>query len=124
MPENASPRPLGLTVAAVTTILFGLFFLGMAGLSLASGHGAFSGGVALALVLWGLMVGGVGVALLRGARWAMGPVVAAALLHVFSFAQFATDGSAPQALIGAVAALAIVVGALHPISRAWLNGPR
>ena len=54
----------------------------------------------------------------------MGPVVAAALLHVFSFAQFATDGSAPQALIGAVAALAIVVGALHPISRAWLNGPR
>ena len=23
-----------------------------------------------------------------------------------------------------VAALAIVVGALHPISRAWLNGPR
>ena len=94
MPENPSPRPLGLTVAAVTTILFGLFFLGMAGLSLASGHGAFSGGVALALVLWGLLVGGVGVALLRGARWAMGPVVAAALLHVFSFAQFATDGSA------------------------------
>lgn len=121
MPEISRSRPLGLTVAIATTVAFAVFFLVMAALSLSSGHGAFSGGVAVALVLWGLLVGACGVFLARGARWAMGPVVAAALLHVFSFAQFAMDGS-PLALIGAVAALAIVVGVLHPVSRAWLNG--
>lgn len=121
MPETPPSRPLGLTVAIVTTIAFGVFFLVMAALSLSSGHGAFSGGVAIALILWGLIVGVCGVFLARGAKWARGPVVAAALLHVFSFAQFSMDGS-PLALIGAIAALAILVGVLHPLSRAWLNG--
>ena len=120
MPTPTSTRPLGLTVAVATTIAFAAFFLIMAVLSLSAGHGTFSGGVAIALILWGALVGTCGVALWRGARWARGPVVAAALLHVFSFAQFAMDGS-PVALVGAIAALAIVVGVLHPVSRAWLN---
>lgn len=110
-------------MAVLTTLAFAVFFWVMAALSLAAGHGAFSGGVAIALVLWGLVVGACGIFLWRGARWARGPVVAAALLHVFSFAQFAID-SAPPALIGAVAALAILVGVLHPVSRAWLNDER
>ncbi len=121
MPENSTPRPLGLTVASLATIAFAVFFMVMAALSLSAGHGAFSGGVAIALVLWGLVVGVCGVFLWRGARWAVGPVVAASLLHVFSFAQFSMDGS-PLALIGAVVAFAIVVGTVHPLSRAWLNG--
>ncbi len=108
-------------MAALASIAFAVFFLAMAVLSLTSGHGAFSGGVAIALILWGLIVGVCGFFLLRGARWARGPVVAAALLHVFSFAQFSMNGS-PLTLIGAIVALAIVVGALHPVSRAWLNG--
>lgn len=102
---------------------FALFFLVMAALSVSAGHGAFSVGIAIALVLWGSIVGVCGFFVGRGAPWAKGPVVAAALLHVFAFAQFAIDGS-PWALIGAVAAFAIVVGVLHPVSREWLNRER
>lgn len=120
MPASRPSRPLGLVVAVVTTLAFALFFVVMAGLSLSSGHGAFSIGPAIALILWGGLVGACGVFLWRGARWARGPVVAAALLHVFAFAELAMNGS-PVVLIGAVAALAIVVGVLHPVSRAWLN---
>jgi len=118
---TSASRPLGLTIAAAATIAFGAFFLVMAVLSLASGHGTFSAGPAIALVLWGGLVGFCGVALWRGARWSRGPVVAAALLHVFAFAEFAMNG-APVALIGSVVALASLVGVLHPISRVWLNG--
>lgn len=119
---RTSSRPPGLTVAALSTLALAAFFVVMAVLSLASGHGAFSTGVALALLLWAVVTAGVGVALWRGARWARGPVVAAGLLHVFAFGQFVP--SAPWAALGALAGLAATVGPVLPASRAWLSAGR
>ena len=110
-------------MSALVTLGLAAFTIVMAVLSLAEGHGSFSGGVALALVLWGLLVGAGGVFLLRGARWARGPVVAAGLLHVFAFGQFALEG-APLAWLGAAAGLVAAVGLVVPSSTAWLNGAR
>ncbi|MDO5533910.1 MAG: hypothetical protein Q4F65_04575 [Propionibacteriaceae bacterium] len=120
MPASSPPRPIGVTLAVIATVGLALFTLVMAVLSLASGHGRFSGGVALALVLWGLLVGVMGVFLYRGAWWARGSVVAAGLLHVFAFGQFALDGS-PWAWLGAAAGLVSAVGVVLPTSTAWLR---
>ena len=123
VPDPSTPRPVGVVVAVVATMALALFTLGMAVLSLAEGHGSFSGGVGFALVLWGLLVGAGAVLLLRGSRWARGPVVAAGLLHVFAYGQFALDGT-PLAWLGALAGLAAAVGLVLPDSTAWFSRER
>ncbi|MFT3877913.1 MAG: hypothetical protein QM708_16055 [Propioniciclava sp.] len=122
MASPASPRPAGIVVSVTTTAVLAVFFLVMAVLSLSSGHGSLSAGVAVALVVWGLLVGVSAVLLWQGAAWSRGPVVAAGLLHVFAFGQLAV--SAPLAVAGALAGAAAVAGAVLPSSRAWLTRPR
>lgn len=110
-------------LASVASVGLAVFFVIMAALSLSAGHGEFSGLVGVALVLWGLIVGAFGYLFARGRRWARGPVVAAGLLHVFAFGQFAWEG-APQALLGALAGLVAVLGGVWPSTNAWINAPR
>lgn len=118
-PEAAHPRPWGLVVASVATAGFAVFFVVMAGLSLAGGHGEFSGHIALGLVVWALLVGVAAVVLWRRLRWARGPVVAVGLLHLLAFGQ--STLVTPWAAVGALAALLAVVGALWPSTQAALG---
>ena len=97
-----------------------LFALVMAILSLAEGQGSFSGGVGLALILWGLLIGAGGFFLLRGSRWARGPVLAAGLLQAFAYGQIALN-NAPLAWLGAAAGLVAVIGLVLPSSTAWVT---
>ncbi|WP_282005067.1 hypothetical protein [Propioniciclava sinopodophylli] len=120
MPQSTRALPPGVLLSAFATLGLALFTLVMAILSLAEGHGAFSGGVALALMLWGVLVGAGSVLLLRGARWARGPVIAAGLLHAFAFGQFALN-NAPLAWLGAAAGVAAVVGLVLPASTGWFT---
>jgi hypothetical protein len=105
-------RPLGLVVASVTTAALAAFTVLMAVLSLTSGHGWLSGGVALMLLLWGAGVGAAAWGLWRGSAWARGPVVAIGLLHLTAYGQFSLNQ--PLALVGAALALVAVIGAVLP----------
>lgn len=116
---RARPSRATLTVSAAATVGLAAFFVVMAGLSWAAGHGVFSGGIGVALVLWALIVGAAGVWLWRGSGWARGPVVFAGLLHAFAFGQFVP--TAPWAALGALAGLVAAVGAVLPSTREALS---
>ena len=66
MTVSPQPRRTGILVAGVLTIAGAAFTLAMGVLSLTAGHGIFSVGIATALFLWAVLVGGVGV-------WLAGP---------------------------------------------------
>ena len=118
----ASGGPWGLTVSVAATGAFGVFFLVMAVLALFGGNGIFSGHVAIGLIAWGAVNVAAAVALARRAWWSRGPVVAFGLLHVLAFGQSMTV--APLAVVGVVGAVAAVVGAIWPSTRAALGkGP-
>lgn len=119
MRETSSPRSPWLTAAAVAGVGLAAFFVVLAVLSLASGHGAFSGGVAVALLIWAVIVAVSGVLLWRGRGFLRGVVVAAGLLHVFAFGQMVPSN--PWALLGSAAGLVCVVAPLLPSSRAGLS---
>lgn len=114
--------PASLLVAVVATWGLAVFFVAMAVLSLTSGHGIFSSGVAVALLVWALLIAVAAWFLLRRAVWSRGPVVAAGLLHVAAFGQFAL--TEPWTIVGAVAGLAAVVGAAWPSTRLALRRAR
>ncbi|MFP5417262.1 MAG: hypothetical protein ACLGHZ_10405 [Actinomycetes bacterium] len=122
MSGTALSRPPGLVASVVATLALALFSLVLAVLSLSVGHGFFSGGVAVALLVWALMVGAGGALLWRGVGLARGPVVAAGLLHVLAFAQFAL--TEPWTILGALAGLVATVGAILPSTRAALSRER
>ena len=119
MSTSPTRGPASLVAAAALTIAGALVPAVVGVLSLASGHGSFSAGIAVALFLWAALVGGVGVALLRRRAWARGPAVAANLLHAFSYGEFAL--TEPVAVLGSVAALVAVVCAVLPATRAALT---
>lgn len=105
-------RPAGLVAASLATGALAAFTTVMAVLSLTSGHGWLSRGVALMLLLWGAGVAAAAWGFWRGSAWSRGPLVAVGLLHLAAYGQFALNQ--PLALVGAVLALTAVVGALLP----------
>lgn len=119
---RTAARPLTLLAASGLTLGVAVFTLVVAGLSLTSGHGGFSVGIAVALLLWAVLVAGVGLAFGRARSWARGPLVAANLVHVFSYGEFAL--TEPVAIVGSLAALGAVVCALLPATRAALTAGR
>lgn len=120
-PEGGHTRStrVPLTVASGLTVALAAFFVVMAVLALTAGHGAFSGGVGVALIVWAVLTGAAGVWLWRGSGWARGPVVFAGLLHTFAFGQFVP--TAPWAALGAAAGLLSVVCAVLPSTREALS---
>lgn len=119
MPETSFTRAPGLVAAGAASLALTAFFVVLAMLSLSSGHGAFSGGVAAALLIWAAVVGTAGVLLWRGHGFVRGVVVAAGLLHVFAFGQMISTNA--WALLGAAAGLICVVCPVLPASRAALS---
>lgn len=116
---SAQTRPASLTIAALATGAMAVFFFVWAVLSLSAGHGTFSVGIALALLGWGVLIGAAAGQLYRRSAWARGPVVAAGLLHLAAFGQFALNQ--PWALLGAAAALVATVAAVWPSTRLALT---
>lgn len=122
MRESTSTRSPWLIAVALTSVALAAFFIVIAVLSLSSGQGTFSGGVAVALIGWAVIVSAAGVALWRGRGHLRGVVVTAGLLHVFAFGQMVPHS--PWATLGALGGLICVVGPLLPSSRSALSRAR
>jgi len=104
-------------VAAAGSLLVGIALIALAAASLSVGHGSFSGGVGIALIIYGLAMGGSAYALWRGSILGRGPIVAMALLNLV--AGYTFTESAPWVwLIVAVSAATVVAAALPGTSRA------
>lgn len=114
-------RPPGLIVAAAGSAAVAAVLVVLAGASLASGHGRFSGGVALVLLLYGAAVGAASWGLWRGSLLARGPVLATSLLHVAVAAGYLAEGPLAWAVL--VVSLAAVVGVALPATSRALRGP-
>lgn len=110
-------RPAGVWVAAGGSLLVGLLLIGLAAASLVAGHGGFSGGVGVALVIYGVaMVAGAS-ALWQRSVFGRGPVVAMALLNLV--AGYTFTASAPWVwVLVMVSAVTVVAAALPSTSRA------
>ena len=122
MRESSSSRSPWLAAVAATSVALAGFFVVLGALSLSSGQGGLSSGVAVALIGWGLIVAASGVLLWRGAGSVRGVVVTAGLLHVFSFGQMVPSNG--YAVLGALAGLVCVVGPVLPSSRAAVSRAR
>jgi hypothetical protein len=106
-----------LLVAAIGSVLVGLLLIGLATASLAAGHGGFSGGVGVALIVYGVGMIAGGWALWRGSIFGRGPVVATALLNLV--AGYSFTATAPWVwLLVVVSAVTVVAAALPSTSRA------
>lgn len=117
VPDPNRRRPLGLVVAATGSLLVGIALIALAAASLSAGHGGFSGGVGIALIIYGLAMAGGAYALWKGSIFGRGPVVAMALLNLV--AGYTFTQSAPWVwLIVAVSAATVVAAALPGTSRA------
>lgn len=108
-------------VAGSGSVLIGLLLVGLSVAALAVGHGEFSGGVGVALLVYASVMIVAGVALGRGRLLGRGPVIATALLNVVVAWSF--TGTAPWAwLVVAICAMTAVAAALPATSRT-LRGP-
>ncbi len=90
-------------VAAAGSLLVGLALIALAAASLAAGHGSFSGGVGIALVVYGVAMAGGAFALWQGSIFGRGPVVAMALLNVvagYTFTGVSALGVAARGGVG------------------------
>ena len=106
----------GLVVAAAGSLLVGVALIALAAASLAAGHGGFSGGVAIALILYGLAMAGGASALWRGSILGRGPVIAMALLNLAAGYTFTAAAPWVWLLVG-VSAATVVAAALPSTSR-------
>ena len=117
VPDPNNRRPPGLVIAAAGSLLVGIALIALAAASLSVGHGSFSGGVGIALIIYGLAMAGGAIALWKGSIFGRGPVVAMALLNLV--AGYTFTESAPWVwLIVAVSAATVVAAALPGTSRA------
>ncbi|MFZ0531057.1 MAG: hypothetical protein WAL91_11050, partial [Propionicimonas sp.] len=112
MSRARQQRPLGLVVAVAGSGVVGLALIGLAVASLASGHGDFSGGVGVALLVYGALILAAAWALWRGSVLGRGPVVATGLLNLIAAISF--TATAPWAWAVAIVSAATVVGAALP----------
>jgi hypothetical protein len=106
-------------VAATGSLLVGLALIVLAAASLAAGHGGFSGGVGIALVVYGVAMVGGAIALWKGSILGRGPVIAMALLNLV--AGYTFTASAPWVWLLVAVSAATVVGAALPSTSSALR---
>ncbi len=122
----SSSRPAPLVVAgvligveALAAIAFGTVALSQTGLSRA----AVGGGVALLMLAYGLLLVFVARGVLRGRRWSRGPAATTQLILLPIAWSFRASPTTWVAVLIAAAAVAIIVGLLHPRSTEVFVGP-
>ncbi len=104
-------------MAATGSALVGLLLIGLAVASLAAGHGGFSGGVGVALIVYGLAMIASGWALWRLNILGRGPVVATALVNLVAGYTFTATAPWVWSVV-LVSAITVVAVALPATSRA------
>nr|NLI49231.1 hypothetical protein [Propionibacterium sp.] len=112
-------RPAGMLLAAGLTGLFAAGMVVMGVLSVASHPNPITFGIGAVLWLWAAVLAWAARGMALGRRWSRGPVVAAGLLHLASFANFVP--SQPLAALPAALAAVTVAGALWPSTTAALR---
>jgi hypothetical protein len=110
-----------LVVAAAGSLLVGLALIGLAAASLAAGHGSFSGGVGIALIVYGVAMVAGAFALWKRSILGRGPVIAMALLNLV--AGYTFTASAPWVWLLVAVSAATVVGAALPSTSSALHVP-
>lgn len=117
--SSAQSRPRSVVVAAGSTVALVVFTVGVAVLSLVSGHGVFSVGIAVALVVWAVLGSASTWLLWSRSGWARGPIVAIGAVHAFAYGQFGLTQA--WAWVGSALAVATVVAVLWPTTTRWLG---
>lgn len=84
VPHPDSQRPVGAVVAAAGSLVTGLALIGLAGAALSAGHGEFSGGVAVALIVYGAAMVAGAWGLWQLSVFGRGPIVAMALFNLIA----------------------------------------
>lgn len=110
-------KPAGLIVATVGSAVTAVAILVLAGAALSSAHGQFSGGVAIALLVYAAGILGATWAMWRGQVLGRGPVLACALLNLIAGYTFTGDAPWVWAFV-AIAAATVVAAAMPSTSRA------
>ena len=113
----AETPPLTVVIAAAGTALPGLALVVLGVASRTAGHGGFSGGVAVFLVGYGLLMMAAAAALWRRSVFARGPVIALSLVNAAAGWSL-TDAPAWIWLFVAVSAVTVVAAGLPATSRA------
>lgn len=108
-------RPVALLVAAGGTAVAAVLTLALAALSLAGGHGVFSAGVAVMLVIWAAAALAAARGLWARRVWSRGPATMIALVHTFGFGEFALNNQ-PLAWLAVVVAAATLVALVLPVT--------
>lgn len=112
MPQLPDARTLN-RAAAVGTALAGVTFVSLGVAALAQQHAAFSLGVGIVLVAYGLLVCAIAWFGWRGATFASGAMIAAGLLHLATAASYATgDGWFWAVLIAIVPLVTVILAVL------------
>lgn len=114
-------RPPALILAVAGTALFAAAFVVVGIGSMLQQHGRFSIGVGAMLVIYGLFVGFAALAGWRAWPLARGGMVSLALLHLMSSVSIARGSGTAWMWLSAALALATVVAAVMPSTRAWLD---
>lgn len=86
-------RSFALRLAVLGTALAGLAFVGIGAASILVRGALFSWGVGLMLILYGVLVLGIALAGWRGYGFAVGAIIAAALLHIATVGSYVTGPS-------------------------------
>lgn len=118
---SSVPRPTGLIVASIGSVVLGLIVIGFSIASILSGHGTFSGAIGGWLAVYGLVGVVAGVALWRGSLLGRGPVLVEAALNLV--VAITMVQSAPLAWIVIVLAAITLVAVVLPSTTAVLRWP-
>ena len=119
MPGTAPERPLPLVVAVVGAALAGVALVVLAIASLAAGHGSFSGGVGVVLLVYGAAMLAAAWGLWRRSLFGRGPVVAFSLLNLAAGVTF--TGSSGWLWLGVAVSAVTAVAAALPATSAALH---
>lgn len=111
--EERTGRPGPLLAAVVITALSGLLLVGLAAVVMAQGHGHFSLGVGLSLLMYGALVGGIAWLGWRTHPLAYGPMMAVNVLHGCVIASTALGSQAWWLWLGLVPVVAAILCLLN-----------
>ena len=117
MPAPATHRPAGQLIAVSGSLVVGVLLIGLAAAAIAAGHGGFSGGVGIALIIYGVAMIAGALALWRGSIFGRGPVIAMALINLVAGYTF-TDSAPWVWLLVVISAITVIAAALPSTSSA------